>query len=416
MVRSAVRRGVGRRVTKALLAVVALVGVTLGPVASASVGASPVVSALPLSGYGYSASDSWGNTYVVNYSLNQVDKVAPDGSESVFATINEPWSIAVDAAGNVYVDSFYTGDVEKVTPLGVVSAFASGVFDVYGMTIDTNGNLYANTYHGGVSTIVQVTPAGVVSSLVSPATEPYGLTHDAAGNLYFSDGGHDVYKVTLAGVVSLVASLPGVSYGLAMDSAGQLVVANYTGDVYLVSLNGSYSTIPLASAFPPAFQQASALSLDSAGNLFVDDWNSSMAFRITGFNVTVPAVSDLVVTSADGTLSATWSMVTGASGYECTLMFGYGQPSSFTVSTTTPTCSFTGLGSAVYGVSVSALEGQSASSAVVGFANSVPTSTTTTTTVPVATHHTIICQKGHSATFKRVSGAHPHCPSGFHRV
>ena len=56
---------------------------------------------------------------------------------------------------------------------------------------------------------------------------------------------------------------------------------------------------------------------------------------------------------ANQTIIASWPAVSGATSYTCTLMYGYNNPSSFTVTSTSPTCAFSGLSSTVgYGVQV----------------------------------------------------------------
>ncbi len=129
-----------------------------------------------------------------------------------------------------------------------------------------------------------------------------------------------------------------------------------------------------------------------------------------------PAPTGLSASFSAGTLSATWNPVSGATSYTCTMLFGFNLPTSFTATSTTPSCSFYGVSSAAMGVSVVANAGGASSSAAVAFPSVSPTTTTTTTTPVTTKVHTIICQKGTTSRFKTVRGTHPTCPKGWHRV
>ena len=108
-------------------------------------------------------------------------------------------------------------------------------------------------------------------------------------------------------------------------------------------------------------------------------------------------VQDLVVGASGSTLVGSWQPPNGgwpATGYICTLLYGYGNPSTFTVTVSVPTqtCSFTGLsGAANDGISVVAFNADGDSTPVAGFptsSGSSPGSSTngsTTTTTPVTT-------------------------------
>ena len=144
--------------------------------------------------------------------------------------------------------------------------------------------------------------------------------------------------------------------------------------------------------------------------------------------------TNLVVTESNGTVTATWTAVnlvndglrhaklgSSASGYTCTLMYGYSVPSTFTVTTPLTTCSFTGLSpSVVYGISVVSFSGGSRSAPVTAFPLTSPsngstsattTSTSTTTTWPTQPKTTITCVKG--KVTKKVTAIAPTCPAGY---
>jgi len=125
-----------------------------------------------------------------------------------------------------------------------------------------------------------------------------------------------------------------------------------------------------------------------------------------------PPPSSLSVTGGHGSISAVFGAPSqGATSYSCSLILG-----STVIKTTTNTpylfntdygCSFKGLkGNTAYGVSVVAMNQFGASPAVTEWTRtlSAPVTRTTITCVDKMNH------------YRTVTGAHPTCPAGFHRV
>jgi uncharacterized repeat protein (TIGR03803 family) len=146
-------------------------------------------------------------------------------------------SLALDGAGNLYGTTYQgggagcngagCGTVFRVTPGGtetVLYSFAGGLDGAQplaGVILDTQGNLYGTTYHGGGSgcggngcgTVFKVTPGGSETILYSFTGDTdgglplAGLVMDAQGSLFgtasiggFIQGGVDgfgvIFKVT----------------------------------------------------------------------------------------------------------------------------------------------------------------------------------------------------------------------------
>jgi len=139
------------------------------------------------------AVDSSGNVYVSENGNHTIRKITPAGVVSTLAGLagaaggddgtgsaarfNSPGGMVLDAVGNLYVVD--DGVVRKVTPAGAVTTLA-GVFGsagsvdgigsaarfhgLEGLTIDTDGNLYAADRFN--HTIRKITPGGNVTTLV----------------------------------------------------------------------------------------------------------------------------------------------------------------------------------------------------------------------------------------------------------
>jgi len=224
------------------------------------------------------------------------------GANASFDAID---SLTIDATGNLYLTANHA--IRKVTPTGVVTTLAglsgqSGNVDAAGsaarfgvlggIAVDAGGTLYVADR--GNHTIRKITPSGSVSTLAGVATTgyfggstdgpaqvaqfylPYGLAIDRTGNLYLADI-FTVRKITPDGTVSTLAGAPGLSGDT--DGAG--------GEA--------------------RFNNATALTTDDAGNVYVADRYNNNIRKITpaGIVTTIAGLSPFQTTgSADGTGSA----------------------------------------------------------------------------------------------------------------
>jgi hypothetical protein len=126
-----------------------------------------------------------------------------------------------------------------------------------------------------------------------------------------------------------------------------------------------------------------------------------------------PAVTNLGVTPAAGSLTAMWSPSGGASGYTCTLMYGYNNATSFSMQTTSPSCTFSGLApGTTWGIQVVATSNGLTSLPAVAF-GTIPVPVPAK---PKPVMHRIICRQNQTKKLRSFSGVNPHCPSGFHLV
>ena len=140
---------------------------------------------------------------------------------------------------------------------------------------------------------------------------------------------------------------------------------------------------------------------------------------------TVPgAPTGVVATRGNTQVTLTWSAPASnggspVTGYICTLLFGYNNPSRFVRGTTSDSCTFTGLSNdAAYGIQVTAVNAVGSSPVSERFVSSTPLPTST----PTVIHHrprperTISCVLIHGTGHRILTGKNPHCPRGYRQI
>jgi uncharacterized protein (TIGR03437 family) len=206
----------------------------------------------------------------------------------VSAQIGQPSGIATDAAGNVYFTSLRC--VFRLDQNGVLTRVAG----------NSRGGFSGD---GGPAIDAQLfTPRGPEYFV------PKGLAVDAAGALYIADDGSNrVRKVSPAGIITTVAGggtgSPGaggaatstmLSYplGLAIDSVGNLYVADHDSSrVQQISPGGIVTTVAGngtlgysgdgGSATSAQLNEPIGVAIDNAGNLYIAERGNSTIRRVS---------------------------------------------------------------------------------------------------------------------------------------
>lgn len=286
--------GSSSRVTLAVLAGLALFGLH----ASQAQTVSTFLTGSGLNGPDGFALDSEENLFVANWgggAGTTILKVTSLAEVTIFdATSNAPDGLAFDASGNLYVSNYSTGVIHQITPAGTKTVFATGLNHPSALAFDADWNLYVSN-HGG-TTVSRITPDGAVSTFASGFHAPLGLVFDPEGNLYVSNYNTGVVnKVDPAGTVTVFATVPSpagsmVQY-LARGPSGTLYLPSYGHNkIYSISPAGTVSVfagtgVPGGNDGPVAtaqFNGPNSIVMDSAGNLFVSEYNANRIRKITG--------------------------------------------------------------------------------------------------------------------------------------
>src|SRR5438105_4687060 len=130
--------------------------------------------------------------YETNYLSSTVEAFTLHGSDlGVYAMPNYPTGLAFDTAGNLYVsnDDPAGYSIEKIAPDGSVSIFATeGLREPHALAFEKAGNLYVA--NAGGNSIMKFAPDGS-GTLFVDATDglvhPIDLLFDTAGNLFVSN-------------------------------------------------------------------------------------------------------------------------------------------------------------------------------------------------------------------------------------
>jgi hypothetical protein len=217
---------------------------------------------------------------------------------------------------------------------GVPGALFGVGFDAYGNFSGANATCSGGDVHSpGVQTSGAIVVRGPDTSATLNGTEGYCYL-----------GGTSAGAASYGGSSRLGAAH---EVRVVMDSP---LVAHPMISVYYGTSTSLPATPTLVVPEPTAISAATPIVFGfSAGTglyyNFNEVWNVSSGQSVTP--------SGLVANSVGGVLSASWNPTPGALSYTCTLLYGSNAPSSFTVRTASPHCTFNPIDAATtYGVRV----------------------------------------------------------------
>ncbi|MGN6647108.1 MAG: choice-of-anchor D domain-containing protein [Cytophaga sp.] len=289
-----------------------------------------------------------GNLYVADNGNHRIRKITFQGEVSTFtgsvsgsqngdlsiATFSRPYGITTDKDGNMYVSEENNIVIRKISSTGQVSKYAGVVGSFgwadgpadqvgfnypHGLTVDNSGNVIVADQ--GNNKIRKISPQGIVSTVagvveVHYAAEvdgtgtlarfrnPAGTAVDGLGNVYIADETR-VRKITPEGTVTTLAGNPYIgtqdgtganarfyeASGITVNAAGNVFVADLknhnirkiTPAGVVTTIAGSSGTSGYAdgNGLNARFNNPSALVLDASGNLYVTDQMNYCIRKIT---------------------------------------------------------------------------------------------------------------------------------------
>ncbi len=221
-----------------------------------------------------------GQTIRGGYNISTVagSNFAGDGGPAIQGLLSQPEGIAVDSKGVVYVADADDHRVRKIS---------------------TDGNIYTIAGNGFAGFSGDGGPAAAAQ-----LNSPYGLCLDRSGNLYIADLGNarvrrispDGSITTVAGGGTIAAVEGGVATAaklssprnVAVDSAGNLYVSDFNaGRIYRVSPGGTIITVAgggatssTAVAVQAMLRYPAGIAVDSSGVLYIADTGSTQVLRV----------------------------------------------------------------------------------------------------------------------------------------
>jgi sugar lactone lactonase YvrE len=298
------------------------------------------------------AVDGGGNVFVSDTYNHTIRKITPAAVTSAVAgpggnfgsadgtganaLLNRPRGIGLDSQGNAYVADSFNNTVRKITPSGNVTTFAgqagaTAYVDAVGtaarfvfpsgLAVDSADNIFVSDT--SFNAVRRISPTGTVltwggtPSTTTGAADgpigtgrmnfPQGVAVDSQGTVYVADSlNHIIRKLSPTSVLSTLAGLAGVAGSsdgngvaarfsspgeLALDSAGNVYVTDYDNcTIRKITPAGTVTTLAgLANAIgfvdgtgsEARFQNPDGITVDGAGNVFVSDSNNQSIRKIT---------------------------------------------------------------------------------------------------------------------------------------
>jgi hypothetical protein len=155
-----------------------------------------------------------------------------------------PETVAVDAGGNVWMLNGATGATNALVQFGPTGApqkcLAGNITTGRGLTIDTNGNVWAVGSVASSSAIYEYLTNG--TSLTWPATyAAAGIVADGSGNIFYSPSTGAVSLQEFPGAASAsVAAVSSTAVGSSVASAAYLyLAADHAGNIYAPNASGN---------------------------------------------------------------------------------------------------------------------------------------------------------------------------------
>jgi NHL repeat-containing protein/PKD domain-containing protein len=301
------------------------------------------------------AVDTDDNVYVIDTGNRVLRKITPAGTVSVvsYTPSQYPWALTYDGHGALHMSAAYSFfklglDGTKLSETTIASSQTDGplgtatFFHVTYVQPAPDGDLYLcdgatirRISNSVVTTIAGEQNFGSSSLVDGPRqTASFGLAsaavYDSHGNLFIGEG-WAIRKITPAGDVSMFASDFGFIADLAIDSSNNLYVADeWSHVIQKVSPIGSIEILA-GKVDEPGFRNGfrgearfnipGGLTLDSAGNVYVSDYDNHQIRKITPAGEVSTFAGSLTVSSgdADGTgttarFSGPWGIDIDASG------------------------------------------------------------------------------------------------------
>ncbi len=247
----------------------------------------------PLTTNNYTLRDINNNIVASTYTPNSLLL----SSSSTMQTIS---SVAIDIYGNCYysnnktsttLTSYTENSIYLYNPItNSTSTFISNastpkLYNVIGLTFDTNNNLYVASGPSSGSTttsyIYKYNSSGTYLSIfITLSYIPHGIIFDSSNNLYIVNStNQNIMKYNSSGIF-ITTPILGLNnpYSIAFDSLGNIYIGNF-GNNSITKYD--ISSLTTSVYYTLVGMQPYSIIFDSNNNLYINDFNSTKIYKIT---------------------------------------------------------------------------------------------------------------------------------------
>ncbi|OJW74992.1 MULTISPECIES: NHL repeat-containing protein [unclassified Spirosoma] len=255
-----------------------------------------------------------------------------DGGPATLAQLYYPFGVAIDGNGNLYIGDYTHNRIRQVNTSGIITPVAGNgtkgiggysgdgeqatfaqLSEPYGLTVDSNGNLYIADRNNHC--IRKVSPSGIITTVAGTGNagyngdggqatsaqlySPTGVAVDGNGNLYIADrDNHRVRKVSPSGGIMTISGTGDAGYsgdggqatsaqlytpfGVTVDGNDNLYIADFGNHcIRKVSPSGIITTVAGTGnagyngdggqATSTQLDSPTGVAVDGNGNLYIAD-------------------------------------------------------------------------------------------------------------------------------------------------
>ena len=295
--------------------------------------------------------------YYGDYSKDSISGTVTSVGTATIAGLNGPQDVAIGPKGSILIADTGNGAIRQVDSTGIITSISGNgsiglsgdgvattlaMVSPFGVTVDSNGNVYVAEY--GTNRIRKVDSSGKITTAIGdgiqgfagdggPANKvemslPTGVAVDSSGNVYFADSLNNRIRKLAGGNVSTVAGNGLLSrsgdggaatsaqlntpLGVAVDAgaAGNLYIADTANNVVRRVSNGVISNFAGTGTAGSSGDGSAAtgaqlngpqgMAVDSAGNLYIADTQNHRVRKVTGGTISTVAGSGTAGFGGDG--------------------------------------------------------------------------------------------------------------------
>ena len=243
------------------------------------------------------ALNSQGDVYTINYSNNTVSEISHSGSllQTISTGLSTPKALAVNSLGDVYIANNGNNTVKEFNSSGVlIATLSNGIAKPDALAIDSQGNVFVANYSANTVTEYSVTGA-LLNTLTAGINAPSALALDSLGDIFIPSLNTSNYNILeFSNTGSAIAPIVATGYvsQVQIDSAGNIFALEYNSSTSSYDLqehtNASWQTITTG------VSNLSSLAIDSQGDVYVVSAQNNTLVELSNSGVLLQTVTGIL--------------------------------------------------------------------------------------------------------------------------